>query len=264
MWILGKNMKMIKIFIASLCAALCFCLCSCATNNSMEKLYSELKPFTIKNDIIMNDNNHIFLNGKDFYLKGGANYEICYNTTDRIYFVEHRNGGYLLKCVDNNGDNELLIQKVGDYIRVSPSGELYQIIDDSYYFYQIGDELKLKQIINENQTAELEKKLYGDKKYSVKYNNDGSGFIYSSRDKTIELTTKDICNVDNVGETLKSYDLKAYSFYCYCDTLYFNVTINFGVWDRMFLCFKYENDKLTFVDMCKFNVDSIEMIKIVT
>lgn len=260
MWILVNNMKKIKIFIAFSCAVLCLCLCSCVSENKVEKLYSELKPFALKNDIIMNDNNHVFLNGNDFYLKGGANYEICYSTINRIYFVEHRNGVYLLKSVDHNGKNEKLIQEVGDYIRLSPSGELYQIVNDNYYFYQIDEQLKLKQIINENKTAELDEKLYGNKKYNVKYNNT-SGFIYSSLGKTIELTTKDIHNVDSVGKILKNYDLKAYSFYYYGDTLYFNFTIKFGSWDRIFLCFKYENDKLTFVDACEFNVDSIELTK---
>lgn len=256
-------MARIKIFIVFLFVALSFCLSSCASKDRAKKLYSELQPFAIKNEIIMNDNNHIFLNGKDFYLKGNANYEICYNTADRIYFVEERDGKYTLKSVDYNGENEKSIQEVNDYLSLSPSGELYQIINDDYYFYNIDDGLKLNQIINKSQTSELDTKLYGDKKFTVKRNEDSNGFVFSSREKTVELTIKDIRNVENVGDILKNYDLKAYDYYCFGEALYFNVTIKFGVWDRIFLCFKYENDKLTFVDACLYNFDSIEITKYV-
>ena len=234
---------------------------SCASKHKVEKLYSELKPFAKLNEIVMMDKNKIFVNGNSFYLdyNEDSHYIPCYASQDKIYYVESIGKKYFYKSVDFNGENIQEIKEVNGYLDMSDDGKLFSHEDGNYYFYD-KDTLELNATISEDNEEALYNVTGG---YKISWIENRQGFIVDDGNTSFEIRCEDVYNAENVGDIIKNYELKASKCFYFNGNIYFGVVTSIGVWYTLFMCFKYENQKLIFVDSCIFDVDSVSVCNFV-
>lgn len=231
---------------------------SACSNSKVSKLYNQLKEYAIKDEILMIDNNtKIYFNGTFITRERAKEAYIVKCEKDGILFVDANGSDYSLMKMDYNCRNERLIKKVDNlYYQESFNGEIYSYHLGDYIFYD--NDFILKESIPSDKKETINLRLHGFTEVSIKDNV----FIFENEETKIEISPDDIISLDNIGHLLDGYDLKAYSFDCYDDTIYFSYTISVNLWDTFYMCFKHKNGRISFVDCCIFNVDDIEMYKL--
>ena len=252
--------KSLRFLAVCLCFIACFAFVACSQKDddkvTAQELYEQVKQYAVKDEIIMNNQCNIYVNGNSFPLDVEPDYCISWCDKDNIYFTECVDNKYLLQSVDYNGKNKKLIQEVEHFLKPTYNNEVYSVIGKNYYFYEVGT-LKLNESFVEPENwRDMQKRMYG---YNMTNIGKDEGYTFEKDGKTIKIDTNDIHNIENIKDIIADYELKVHTPTCYGDTIYLGASIDFES-EILFFAFKYENDKLTFVDACVTSPNLVDIV----